>query len=178
MDWRAILCCAESFQEAGSRLVDTIRELPEDSSADAPEGLGVVVSSATNIGFAVELYLKALLVQSGLSVPKSHDLSKLHGCLPPDSQARIEQLYVTRCHSLPPDERHGFTIAKGPITRPQLPVNDYSLRSLLDRSRDIFASWRYVFEFSPAPHSDYQFHHFDYMPLLCLCEAIRAEIKD
>ncbi len=68
-----------------------------------------------------------------------------------------------------------ITIAKGPLKEP--PWDDYTkvspaLPDVLARSKDLFKSWRYIFEFTQPEDSPYQFHQFEYGLLWCAAEAI------
>jgi hypothetical protein len=52
-----------------------------------------------------------------------------------------------------------------------------ALSDLLERSKDLFQSWRYVFEFSQPEGSSYQFHEFEYGMLRCAAEVLRVELR-
>jgi hypothetical protein len=71
-----------------------------------------------------------------------------------------------------------ITLAKGPPEEPQRDEYKVSkaLPDLLARSKDLFQSWRYVFEFIPPEDSPYQFHQFEYGLLRCAAEAMRVEL--
>ena len=114
-------------------------------------------------------------------MPHEHDLRVLYDLIPQPVRALIESVYDTAL----PDEvrqlrgRVSFTLAKGPIEKPLW--DDYTkislaLPDLLARSKDLFQSWRYVFEFSHSEDSPYQFHQFEYGLLRCAAEAMRVEI--
>jgi hypothetical protein len=72
------------------------------------------------------------------------------------------------------------TLAKGPREEPLW--DDYAKESsalpdLLARSKNLFQSWRYIFEYRQPNGSSYQFHKFEYGLLWCAAEVIKAEIK-
>jgi hypothetical protein len=178
---KAAFVCAEAFQRLAEEFIPRIPLIKEKSSQAMSNELGDLVACATNIGFAIELYLKVLLMQQDLPVPQNHDLRTLYDALPQPVRALIESVYDTK---LPDHVRqlHGhasFTLVKGPLEEP--PRDDYTkvslaLPDLLARSRNLFQSWRYIFEYSAPEDSPYQFHKFEYVPLRCAAEAMRVEI--
>lgn len=177
---QAALVCGEAFQRLAEEFISRIGSIKENSSKDMSNELGDLVACATNIGFAIELYLKALLILMDLKVPQRHDLRALYDRIPQPVRAIIENVYDSALS----DEmrqlcsRASITLAKGPLKEPRW--DDYKLSlalpDLLTRSKDIFTSWRYIFEFTEPEDSPYQFHQFEYGPLRCAAEAIRVEI--
>ncbi len=124
--------------------------------------------------------MKGLLIQLGLDVPVDHNLRNLYGAIPQVVRTLIESIYDT---ALPDEVRRlgghvSLTVAKGPPREPLW--NDYkvsrALPDLLARSKDLFVSWRYVFEFSPPDGSSYQFRQFEYGLLRCAAEVLRVEL--
>jgi len=182
MGYEAILEAAEAFQQIATSLVASIgRECPEGSSLVPPTGYGNLVCCATNIGFALELYLKALSFQLDGTLRQGHELSKLFGDLPQDIRFEIELDYIDRVQALPKESRFSITLAKGPPKSPEWEKADGEqllLESLLERSKNLFVTWRYIFEFTSDTGSEYQTHRFDYLPLQCACQAIRANIMN
>jgi len=180
-DSQAALVCGEAFQRLAEEFIPRIGAIKEKSSQDMSNELGDLVACATNLGFAIELYLKALLTQLDLPVPQVHDLRALYDRIPQPVRSIIESVYDT---ALPDQVRQlygrvSFTIAKGPLEEP--PWDDYTkvspaLPDVLERSRDLFQSWRYIFEFTQPEDSPYQFHKFEYGLLWCAAEAMRVEI--
>jgi len=73
-DARAALVCGEAFQRLAAGFIPRIGVIKETSAQAMSNELGDLVACATNLGFAIELYLKALLTQLDLPVPKSHNL--------------------------------------------------------------------------------------------------------
>ena len=178
-DAQAALVCGEAFQRLAAEFIPRIAAIKEQPAQAMSNELGDLVACATNLGFAIELYLKALLTQLDLPVPQVHDLRALYDGIPQPVRALIEQVYdgewPEQLRILP---HTSFTLARGPLEEP--PWDDYkgspALPDLLARSRDLFQSWRYVFEFSQPEHNPYQFHQFEYGLLWCAAEAIRVEI--
>src|ERR1700694_1182123 len=72
------LVCAETFQKLAEKLFPAIWSVNEGSYHVMPNEMGDVVACATNLAFAVELYLKGLLTQMDLPVPAVHDLRVLY----------------------------------------------------------------------------------------------------
>jgi hypothetical protein len=174
------LVCGEAFQAVAEKLIPAIWTVKDGSHHVMPNEMGDLVACATNLAFAVELYLKGLLIQLGLDVPMDHNLRNLYGAVPQSVRTLIESIYDKAL----PDEVHrlgghvSFTFARGPLKEP--PWNDYkvslALPDLLARSKDLFVSWRYVFEFSQPEGSSYQFRQFEYGPLRCAAEVLRVEL--
>jgi hypothetical protein len=132
--------------------------------------------AAANLAFALELYIKTLLAEFQINVPRGHDLGKLYGEIPQSVRDEIEKSYATWRKDWY-GRRASITIAKGPANQPKW--HDYrgksnDLRALLDRSGDVFSSWRYIYEFTEPDQGNYQFHHFEYGLLLSACRAIQA----
>jgi len=178
---QAALVCGEAFQRLAEEFITRIGAIKKKSSQDMSNELGDLVACATNIGFAIELYLKALLILMDLPVSQVHDLRALYDKIPQPVRAIIESVYDTAM----PDEmrqlrgRASITLAKGPLEEPIW--DDYTkvsltLPDLLARSKDIFVSWRYIFEFTKPEDSPYQFHQFEYALLRCAAEVMRVEI--
>jgi hypothetical protein len=179
---QAALVCGEAFQRLAGEFITRISAIKEEPSQDMSNELGDLVACATNIGFAIELYLKALLTELDLSVPPVHDLRVLYDNIPQTVKALIEDVYD---RSWPEQVRQlgghvSITLgkAKGLLEAPGW--DDYkvslALPDLLSRSKDLFQSWRYIFEFTQPEDSPYQFHQFEYGLLWCAAEAIRIEV--
>lgn len=177
---QAALVCGEAFQRSAERFIPRIRAINENSSTVMSDELGDLVACATNLAFALELYLKALLAQLDLPVPQNHDLRALFDGLPQPVRVLIERTYL---EALPDDVRvlGGRTtvvLACGPLERPRFEDSNASpaLPDLLARSKDLFQSWRYAFEFSQPDGSPYQFRRFEYGFLRRAAEVMRVEV--
>ncbi len=182
-DSQLALVCGEAFQRLTEEFIPMIGTIKEEKfSQDMSNELGNLVACATNLGFAIELYLKAILTQLDLQVPLVHDLRILYGRIPQPVRAIIESVYD---EALPDQIRQlngrvSVTLAKGPIEKPRW--DDYAkvslaLPDLLARSRNLFQCWRYMFEFSLPEDGQYHFHQFEYTPLRCAAEAMRVELR-
>lgn len=178
---QAALTCGEAFQRLAEELIPRIGSTKEEFSQAMSNELGDIVVCAANLAFAIELYLKALLMPLDLKVPQVHNLRDLYDKIPQPVRELIESVYETAW----PDQarqlrgRVSVTLAKGPREEPLWDdyTKSFALPDLLARSRNLFQSWRYIFEFRQPNDSSYQFHQFEYGLLWCAAEAIKAEIK-
>jgi len=179
---QAALTCGEAFQRLAEELIPRIGSIKKESSQVMSNELGDLVTCATNLSFAIELYLKALLMFLDLKVPQVHNLRVLYDTIPQPIRELIESVYETAW----PDQarqlrgRVSVTLAKGAREEPLW--DDYAKESsalpdLLARSKNLFQSWRYIFEFRQPNDNSYQFHQFEYCLLWCAAEAFKAEIK-
>ena len=178
-DTSVSLDCAEAFQGTAEPFLARIAEDVKGGGPQPISQIGDLVVAASNLAFAVELYIKTLLAQLKQDVPKGHHLGKLYWSIPEYVRDGIEKSWRTILKRDRYGKRGSITIAKGP-TDP--PIWDESrsgaicLEEVLDRSEDVFSSWRYIYEFTRPSQSNYQFHHFEYGSLLSACKAIRATI--
>jgi hypothetical protein len=178
---QAALACGEAFQRLAAEFIPKIGAIKETPAQAMSNELGDLVACAVNLGFAIELYLKAFLTQLDLPVPQTHDLRTLYDKIPQPVRTPIESTYDMGLayHEWQPHDRVSFTLAKGPLEEPRWddrPKVSCALPELLARSRDMFQSWRYVYEFRQPEGSLYQFHQFEYCFLWCVAEAIRVEV--
>ena len=177
---QAALVSGQAFQRLAARFIPKIPAIKEETTQNMSSELGDLAACAANLGFAIELYIKALLIYLGLGVPHEHDLRALYDRLPQPDRDIIEDDYETewpkQAHQL--SGHMGITIAKGPQEEPRWHDNIMppSLPELLDKSRDLFQSWRYIFEFTSQEERPYQFHKFEYGFLWCAADAIKDEI--
>ncbi len=117
---QAALVCGEAFQKLAKEIIPKIGAIKEKSSQAMSSELGDLVACATSIGFAIELYLKALLTQLDLSFPQTHDLRALYDLIPQKVREIIESTY----NEALPNQVHqlyghvSVTIAKGPQEEP------------------------------------------------------------
>lgn len=173
--------CGEAFQRSAENLIMEIWKIDEQPTNDMPKEIADVVVCATNLTFAIELYLKALLSHLELQVPKAHDLFSLYKTIPQPIRIIVEEVYESGCledkSNLP---SYSFTIALG--QNGGIPEwNDGIKKSpclpdLLERSKDLFQSWRYVCEINEHKNDFFQYHKFEYGLLRFAAEAIRVEV--
>ncbi len=180
-DVRAGLICAEAFQRLSEPLISEIAQGLPEGRQDASAGFGDVVASAANLAFALELYLKTLLAQRDLPVPQHHNLRQLYDAVPLSAKALIQERYDTAWRSEWNGKRASITFAKGPPDPPiwdDYRVKEKDIAHLLERARDCFQSWRYIWEYTKPTDTHYQLHEFEYGLLLSACVAVRATIMD
>ena len=136
---------------------------------EAAKDAGSMIASAVNVAFSIELYLKALRILRNQRPNRTHDLSALYMELPTEVRESIEAEYET----VPKPDPVGPAIAlqvqiahkdasaqdrassmKGPI--------DHSLPAVLQRSRAVFETWRYLLD-QGEPRKvkvlNYEFHY-------------------
>jgi len=176
----ASLLCAEAFQRVAEPLLPRIAGCDEGGTQSPPPSLGDLVVAAANLAFALELFIKTLLAELGLDVPRGHDLGKLYREIPQSVRDEIEKSYASwkkDWYGRPAS----VTIAKGPLEQPgwgDYPSQSQDLTAVLERSGDVFSSWRYIYEFTAPDQGAYQFHHFEYGLLLSACRAIQTAINN
>ncbi len=173
--------CAEAFQNLAETFISSITSIPEDLTSTMSQQMAALVACATNLSFAVELYLKALLLHfKNLPVPRTHDLRRLWDQLPRNVQSLIEDTYTISYRKEWLGRRASVTLALGPPRVPEWPDNTTrpnQLPDVLSRSRTLFESWRYIFESHSATEQNHELHEFEYGLLRTAAEALRVEIK-
>ena len=125
---------------------------PQFSSAGqrAATSIGEMIASATSLALSVEIYMKALLLQRGCAVPKTHELPDLFSNLPTPVQQQVESAYERlRAAEGPGTAEFVVHISRSPGAPPSFArgtqAPNLSLRSVLRRSSSAFVTWRYLF---------------------------------
>ncbi len=173
--------CAQAFQQLAEALIPRIRGIPGSrwsACSTPPTHFGDLVACASNLAFALELYMKTLLAHLELPVPQDHDLRNLYDSIPQEWKAPVEDRYGALL-SRWVGQRASITLAKGPADDPlwdDYPCKSKELPEVLARSRHLFQSWRYIYEFTEPSRSAYQLHQFEYGPLISACEAFRETL--
>jgi hypothetical protein len=179
-DPKAAALCAQAFRALAEPFIDRIpSEVPGASSETVPPRLGNLVSSATNLGLSIEICLKALRAQLALPIPRTHDLWELYKDLPQHVRSTVEADYDIGRQTLPRGTHLSVTLAKGPIAPPSWESYEslsMALPDLLQRTRELPVSWRYIYEFEEPQSGDYQFHRFEYRLLLLACDALEQAL--
>jgi hypothetical protein len=182
------LACADSFLRTAQSFIESERirkALPEGLFGIAEHGhvFGDLAVCATNLAFAIEIYLKCLRAQVGLparSQGSGHDLWKLYEDLPVHTKKEIEERYERgRTHPHPAYASITFALSRSPKPPVWSDLADelMNLAEVLKRSKDVFVSWRYVFEVNDSyGKTGHQQHTFEYLLLLLACVAINAVI--
>lgn len=182
-DWKTAFVCANAFLQLAEPLARNIGEnVQEGMQPQTPEScFGDMVAAATNLGFAIELYLKLILAISEINVPKHHILGKLFAIIPHHFKVVINEFYKDILLEWS-GKRACITVAVS-STLTELPKwHDTSsvssdIESLFNRTGDIFSSWRYIYEFTDPGMGEYQYRSFEYGFLLSACKAIKATIE-
>lgn len=151
-----IFVSADAFRASAQSFRQKVAGLsPQAAAAGAAEDLGGVVVAATNLAFAVELYLKGFRrVYSQPPPPRNvgHNLGLLYADLPQDLTQSIEAMYAA---TPKPAGAWGLHFAMDAPSA--APAVDYSLASVFDRSSRIFEVWRYMHEAGEKP--TFEFHY-------------------
>ena len=146
------IASADSFRRLAQPFLDFIGRDFHVCNERAVRDLGGMVASATNLSLAVELYAKALHILSGRDVPKTHDLYALFAALPQPLRDAVvceyealgkPQAGVACTLELQLSNRDFRDEDEG---RQSLGNPDNSIGSVLRRSRDVFHTWRYLYE--------------------------------
>jgi hypothetical protein len=187
IDRDAVAACAEAFLRLAEPVVVRIGKDVEESTQSHPflPSMGDVVAAATNLAFAIELYIKAILIASEIDVPtgrEGHNLGTLYALMPRHFKTVIERSYEEIRKKDWSGGYPSITVAMRPVAANLGKWDDYHSKSfnlgeLLNRSSDIFTSWRYIFEFKKPDDSGWQTHRFEYGLLLSTCRAMRHTIK-
>jgi hypothetical protein len=187
VDRDAVVACAEAFLRLAEPVVITIGKDVEERTQSHPfsPSMGDVAAAATNLAFAIELYIKAILKASKIDVPtgrEGHNLGTLYALMPEYFQTLIEGSYEETRKKDWSGRYPSITVSIGPVSA-DLPKWDddrgksCDLGAILNRSSDIFTSWRYIFEFKKTDDGGWQSHRFEYGLLLSACRAMRDTIK-
>ena len=161
-------------------LASIAEDVKEGTQSTAHAISGDLVAVASNLAFAVKLYIKTLLAQLQHDVPRGHDLGKLFVAIPEHVREEIEKSYNTLEDTLVWQARfhnHRQGQASQPYGKIIATSPRISEHSSLDREM-YTSSWRYIYEFTEPNQGNYQLHHFEYGLLISACEAIRAAIND
>lgn len=176
------LVCADSFLKTAQSFIDIQkihRELPEGPVGTYGPAFGDLAVCATNLAFALEIYLKCLRTQLGLPPARGHDLWELYRDLPSHIKSEIESRYERgRTNPSPAYASITFSLSRQPhkLNWQDLSLASMKLGDVLKRSKDVFVSWRYVFEVRNAEDNSHELHTFEYLLLLLACVAINAVI--
>jgi hypothetical protein len=185
-DLETAIACAEAYLRLAEPAVLRIRDVAESTQPHPfSSNLGDVVAAATNLAFAIELYIKTILLVSKVDVPlgrEGHNLGKLHAAMPQHFKGVIGRSYEETRKKDWHGKYPSVTLSIRQISA-GLPKWDdngsdsLDLQALLDRSSDIFTRWRYIYEFKKPDDGGFQFHPLEYGLLLSACRAMRGTIR-
>jgi len=185
-DRDAALACAEAYLRLAEPAVIRIKDV-EESTQPHPfsPNFGDMVAAATNLAFAIELYIKVILIASKIDVPvggDGHNLGKLYAAMPQHFRGVIGRSYEGRRKKDWNGRYPSITISAGPVSANVPKWDDdrsesLDIEALLVRSSDIFTSWRYIFEFKNPGEGGRITRRLEYGLLLSACRAMRDTIK-
>lgn len=148
-----IIVTADAFRASSQPFRDKAAGLDVvAASRIALDDLGGMVVCATNLAFAVELYVKGFRRMYGQEPKFDHSLKALYDDLPQDLAQSIEAMYDA---APKPIASIGFDVTMGAPT--PAPVSDHSLASVLDRSSALFEKWRYLYEAGKKPMFEFYY---------------------
>lgn len=137
------------------------------------ENWGMVFATATNLSLAVELYIKACLITHNVKFKTIHDLKELFNSLPYKVKTKIKadyRAYNPRPNN-PFDKKSAIDMCHS-IKSARAKKHD--LESVLNRSKDSFTAYRYLFE--SIENSSTKSIKFEYGALWCAARAIRKQL--
>ncbi len=149
-----VLQSADAFRTAARPFCERVTQLPtQEAMAEARKAMGTMIAAATNLAFAVELYMKALRIIYGLGPKRIHDLGQLYADFSSPLRRSIEATY----EAVPkPDVTRYATSLGISITHKDAPLEertaiprgepDESMRAVLERSSNVFETFRYLYD--------------------------------
>lgn len=173
---------ADAFRTAARPFCAQMARLPrEEAMAEARKQKGTMIAAATNLAFAVELYMKALRIVYGLGPRRIHDLGTLYADLPSRLRRSIEAAYeaapkpnVTRyATSLGISITHKDASLQERATIPP-GESDESIRAVLERSSNVFEAFRYLHDEGQPGRVTRRL--FEYHYLGAAADALRAHV--
>ena len=184
-DYRFAFQCAESFFNLAKPYLDKVGADLNGGVMAAAQDPGGLVSAATNLALAIELYLKSLRTCLELSVPETHNLCALYKSLPNAVKQAIESKYNEKVSNTPKEKLLQLKVAYEVATSdgpkapdfPKEPDQSNDVRPLLKRSANAFQLWRYVYE-SVKPGERYYFIKLEDSHLILLCHSLKEYIQE
>jgi hypothetical protein len=145
-----VLKTGDAFRKVSDSFCQRMSALPlEESKQEADKDKGGMIAAATCLAFAVELYIKALRMLNRLGPKRIHYLDELYSDLPNNLRRSIEKRYNagmgTSSRALVVNITHKDATSQERMKKPQ-PEVDQSLLGVLKRSRDVFTTWRYLYD--------------------------------
>jgi hypothetical protein len=181
-DALSVIQAANAFREYSRPFCDKVRGFPPQQVKQVQDNdFGDLIASATNLAFAIELYIKAVRILHGLGPMRTHDLAALYASLPKTSRRRIQATYAATIQTLDPSPSPLVVVRIAHRDAPQdearrtdkLPdnVSDVSFERVLERSRDLFERWRYLYD--QGKHGTVVWLYYEYRWLEVAADALR-----
>ena len=174
------MLAADAFAKNSRLFTDSLPKDLNHSAKAAVRDLGGLFASATNLALATELYLKSLMILLRMDIPNTHDLWAIFKRLPPELMQDIGKEYDSSCDSLP-EQAVGLELAIWTGGKPEGPLPEFpkekkrDLKSVLERSRNAFVTWRYIYEM--GEEGRHVFVEYEYGRLGVLCEILHRIIE-
>lgn len=175
----------ESFYAVTLPVLNLLAAGLQDGAENAATLRSSVAVAVTNLGFALEMYLKSLRLLVGLDVPEKHDLWVLYKSLPVEIKNSIElryEEYVARV-----ERTTLFTLCmiveaapNGQPQQPEFPKRvdvKFDVPNLLRRAGSLAVSWRYTQDAVPLGKRLSPVQYFEHSHLRIFREALVAEIR-
>lgn len=170
-DYRIAFTAAEAFNKHAQQFICKVNIPVEESAQYVAKDIGGWIASATQLVFAIELYIKCLLLITGRSVPKKHNLLQLYEGLAEDLKKQVHEIFESQPKQ-PINSTNSLILSVHidnftrdqleDIDRQHIGCDDYSLIAMLDRYQAAFSIWRYIYEIgkrNKMVFAEYDFHH-------------------
>ena len=169
---------ASAFQDLANSFIEPARNIePEKAKQYLFDNFGRLIASATNISFAIEIYLKAIISHFGSEPKNIHDLLKLFNSLPNKVGSELESIFNES-----PKSNIGKVGCFHLRSNPGMDVSNkkFDLKSILSSSKDAFVTWRYLYESKEGEEKGdavFEFHSLELFASI-LKEYIIGELKN
>lgn len=175
------ILAGDSFRKHAHIFLSTLGNDINVAHIVAAGDVGGLISSATTLALAVELYLKAHTIIVGLPVAETHHLWTLYKSLPEALKGIVESNYNKQnptggsasCGlevAIDTDFTNKEEVNEWSMRRVS-PDTDSSLKAVLVRSSDAFKNWRYLHEHSTD--SKLAVLKYEYMRLDLIAHLLR-----
>ncbi len=151
VDVCAALECGDAFFRLAQPFISAVPSRFEEAQTFAGEKLGDMSAAAVNLALAIEIYLKALIANSGKPFPNEHTLATLFDELPSGLQKTISTQYEEGTqHQKASDSSAGalqVEVVRRDSSRPAAEWRQFprGFKALLQRNARNFVAWRYLF---------------------------------
>ncbi|MDH5184946.1 MAG: hypothetical protein OEX12_13770 [Gammaproteobacteria bacterium] len=166
---------ADSFREHAHFFISKIPNDMNKAHIYAANDFGGLITSATNMAFAIELYLKILRALTGKNIPDSHHLWELFKKLPQEIKTHIQDNY-NKQNPVDGNDVAALEVMIAPSN--QSPPNrteprkEPSLKNILITSSNTFQTWRYMYEI--MEHKVHKPICYEYMRLDLIAHLVRS----
>jgi hypothetical protein len=175
----------ESFYNVALPVLDDLAAGLQEGANNAAALRTSVGVAVTNLGFALEMYLKSLRLLVGVDVPETHDLWALYKSLPVEVKNSLELRYNDSVAA-----REGttlftlsFMVEAAPVGRrpqPEFPKREEvrsDVPNLLRRAGRLAVNWRYPHDAVPFGKRLSPVQNFEHSHLRIFRDALVAEIR-